>query len=356
MNNICRIQNKLEEAGLEAVLITDEKNQRYACGFPFTDGAVLVTRKKAYLFTDSRYIEAAEKAVDESVSLQLFGMGRSLEELIKSALAENGVSRLGGEEFSLPHGEYLRWEKLLETELLPAQKIFSELRASKTPEEQQYMREAQAIAEKALEDVLHIIKPGVSERDVAAEITYRLLKHGAEGNSFDPIAITGKNTSMPHGVPGDAVIKEGDFVTMDFGCLHRGYCSDMTRTVAVGYADEEMKSVYATVLEAQLAGIAAARAGVAGCEIDAAARRVINSAGCGQYFGHSFGHSLGLCIHESPNASPSCKTLMPEGAVISAEPGIYIPGKFGVRIEDVLILSREGCENITHAPKELIIL
>lgn len=356
MNNICRIQNKLEEAGLEAVLITDEKDQRYACGFPFTDGAVLVTRKKAYLFTDSRYIEAAEKAVDESVSLQLFGMGRSLEELIKSALAENGVSRLGGEEFSLPHGEYLRWEKLLETELLPAQKIFSELRASKTPEEQQYMREAQAIAEKALEDVLHIIKPGVSERDVAAEITYRLLKHGAEGNSFDPIAITGKNTSMPHGVPGDAVIKEGDFVTMDFGCLHRGYCSDMTRTVAVGYADEEMKSVYATVLEAQLAGIAAARAGVAGCEIDAAARRVINSAGCGQYFGHSFGHSLGLCIHESPNASPSCKTLMPEGAVISAEPGIYIPGKFGVRIEDVLILSREGCENITHAPKELIIL
>lgn len=356
MNNICRIQNKLEEAGLEAVLITDEKNQRYACGFPFTDGAVLVTRKKAYLFTDSRYIEAAEKAVDESVSLQLFGMGRSLEELIKSALAENGVSRLGGEEFSLPHGEYLRWEKLLETELLPAQKIFSELRASKTPEEQQYMRDAQAIAEKALEDVLHIIKPGVSERDVAAEITYRLLKHGAEGNSFDPIAITGKNTSMPHGVPGDAVIKEGDFVTMDFGCLHRGYCSDMTRTVAVGYADEEMKSVYATVLEAQLAGIAAARAGVAGCEIDAAARRVINSAGCGQYFGHSFGHSLGLCIHESPNASPSCKTLMPEGAVISAEPGIYIPGKFGVRIEDVLILSREGCENITHAPKELIIL
>lgn len=356
MNNVCRIQNKLEEAGLEAVLVTDEKNQRYACGFPFTDGAVLVTRKKAYIFTDSRYIEAAEKAVDESVSLQLFGMGKRLEELIKSALAENGISRLGGEEFSLPHGEYLRWEKLLETELLPAQKIFSELRASKTPEEQQYMREAQAIAEKALEDVLHIIKPGVSERDVAAEITYRLLKHGAEGNSFDPIAITGKNTSMPHGVPGDAVIKEGDFVTMDFGCLHKGYCSDMTRTVAVGYADDEMKSIYATVLEAQLAGIAAAKAGIAGCEIDAAARSVIDGAGYGQYFGHSFGHSLGLDIHESPNASPSCKTLMPEGAVISAEPGIYIPGKFGVRIEDVLILSREGCENITHAPKELIIL
>ena len=356
MNNVCRIQKKLEEVGLEAVLITDEKNQRYACGFPFTDGAVIVTREKAYLFTDSRYIEAAEKAVDKGVSVQLFGMGKRLEELIKSALAENGISKLGGEEFSLPHGEYLRWEKLLETELLPAQKIFSELRASKTPEEQQYMREAQAIAEKALEDVLRIIKPGVSERDVAAEITYRLLKHGAEGNSFDPIAITGRNTSMPHGVPGDAVIKEGDFVTMDFGCLHRGYCSDMTRTVAVGYADEEMKSVYATVLEAQLAGIAAAKAGIAGCEIDAAARRVIDGAGYVQYFGHSFGHSLGLYIHESPNASPSCKTLMPEGAVISAEPGIYIPGKFGVRIEDVLILSREGCENITHAPKELIIL
>mgnify|MGYP004447624313 FL=1 len=240
--------------------------------------------------------------------------------------------------------------------LLPAPRLLAELRAAKTPHEQQCMREAQAIAEKALEDVLKIIRPGVTERDIAAELTYRILKHGGEGNSFEPIAVTGKNTSMPHGVPGDTIVQAGDFVTMDFGCLHNGYCSDMTRTVAVGFATDEMKAVYGTVLRAQLAGISAAKAGIAGCEIDAAARKVIDDAGYGEYFGHSFGHSLGLDIHEAPGASPSEKRLLPAGAVISAEPGIYLPGKFGVRIEDVLILGENGCENITHAPKELIVL
>ncbi len=356
MNNVYTIQKKLAEAGLDAVLIFDEKNQRYACGFPFTDGAVLITREKAFLFTDSRYIEAAEKTLDGNVTPRLFGAGKPLADLLLSALRECGAVKVGAEEGTLSHAEYLRWEAVLGTPLIPAQKLFSQLRAAKTPEEQQYMREAQAIAEKALDDVLGIIRPGITERDIAAELTYRLLKHGAEGNSFDPIAITGANTSMPHGVPGDAVVKPGDFVTMDFGCLHRGYCSDMTRTVAVGFATDEMRQVYDTVLKAQLAGISAARAGIPGCHIDAAARKVIDDAGYGEYFGHSFGHSLGLCVHESPNASPSCKTLMPVGAVISAEPGIYIPGSFGVRIEDVLILGENGCENITHAPKELIIL
>ena len=161
---------------------------------------------------------------------------------------------------------------------------------------------------------------------------------------------------MPHGVPSDKPVENGDFVTMDFGCVKNGYCSDMTRTVAVGHATEEMKNVYDVVLRAQLEGIKAARAGVSGAEIDGAARKVISDAGFGEYFGHSFGHSLGLDIHESPSASPSSSAPMPAGAVISAEPGIYLPGKFGVRIEDVLILREDGCENITHANKELIIL
>ena len=334
----------------------DEKNQRYACGFPFTDGAVLITRDKSFLFTDSRYIEAAGKSVSSDVELRLFGAGKRLSELIKTALSECGAESIGAEEESLPHAAYLRYESLLGCELSPAQSIFTELRASKSAEEQQYMRKAQAIAERALSDVLGIIKPGITERDIAAEITYRLLKHGGEGNSFDPIAVTGYNSSMPHGVPGDTRVKAGDFVTMDFGCICNGYCSDMTRTVAVGYASDEMKHVYDTVLSAQRAGIAAARAGVKGKEIDLAARAVIDNAGYGEYFGHSFGHSLGLDIHESPSASPVCETVMPVGAVISAEPGIYIPDKFGVRIEDVLILGETGCENITKAPKELMIL
>ena len=183
-----------------------------------------------------------------------------------------------------------------------------------------------------------------------------MLRHGSEGNSFDPIVITGKKTSMPHGVPGDELIAAGDFVTMDFGCIKHGYCSDMTRTVAVGSASEEMRNVYAIVLKAQLAGIAAARAGIPGREIDAAARGVIRQAGYGEFFGHGFGHSLGLDIHEWPNANPSGADIMPAGAVVSAEPGIYIPGRFGVRIEDVMVLREGGCEVITKAPKELIIL
>ncbi|MGI5936914.1 MAG: M24 family metallopeptidase, partial [Oscillospiraceae bacterium] len=199
-------------------------------------------------------------------------------------------------------------------------------------------------------------KPGLTEREIAAELTYRMLKYGGEGNSFDPIVVAGKKSSMPHGAPGDEVIQKGDFVTMDFGCVKNGYCSDMTRTVAVGGASGEMRRIYEVVLAAQEAGISAARAGVPGEEIDSAARKVIEEAGYGSYFGHSFGHSLGLEVHETPNAAPKAKAEMPEGAVISAEPGIYIPSKFGVRIEDTLYLTGQGAENITKAPKELIIL
>ncbi len=356
MNRLAGIRGRLAEAGLDAVLITDEKNQRYATGFAFTDGAVLVTGERAFLFTDSRYIEAAEKAVSPDIELRLFGAGRRLTQLVCEAARECGVRSLGAEEFSLPHGEYLAWEKRLGMELTPCQRIFNELRASKDEDELRSMRLAQSIAERALEDVLGIIRPGMTERDIAAEITYRLLKHGGEGNSFDPIAVTGANSSMPHGVPSDAAVKTGDFVTMDFGCLKNGYCSDMTRTVAVGHATDEMKNVYDTVLRAQLAGIKKAAAGVTGAEIDGAARSVIARAGFGDCFGHAFGHSLGLYIHEQPAAAPSVKTPMPCGAVISAEPGIYLPGKFGVRIEDVLVLREGGCEVITKAPKELLIL
>ena len=358
MNNIRRIQEKLCEKGLDAVLITDEKNQRYAAGFPFTDGFVLVARDRAWLITDSRYIEAAEATVDsELVTLQLFGMGKNRNDLLKEDLAEARVEKLGAEEEKLSHGEYLAIEKLTGLTLHPAQSILSELRASKTEEEIGYLIEAQRISEAALEETLHIIKPGMTEREVAAELVYRMLRHGSEGNSFDPIVVTGSKTSMPHGVPGDKIIQPGDFITMDFGSLKHGYCSDMTRTVAVGSATDEMKNVYDIVLKAQLAGIAAAHAGVLGKEIDGAARKVITDAGYGEYFGHGFGHSLGLDIHEPPFASARGEVPMPLNSASSAEPGIYLPGKFGVRIEDVMILRADHAEVITKAPKmELIIL
>lgn len=356
MNNIKKIQEKLIEKNLDAVLVTDEKNQRYATGFPFTDGAVIVARSAAWLITDSRYIEAATNTAACCCNVQMFDREHSRLSLIQAALKEAGVERLGAEEEKLSHAEYLGYEKALGMDLLPAQAIFSELRASKSEEEIGYLREAQAISEKALAEVLRIIKPGMTERQVAAELVYHMLLNGSEGNSFDPIVITGKKTSMPHGVPGDEVIHEGDFVTMDFGCLKHGYCSDMTRTVALGFVTEEMDKVYRTVLEAQLAGIAVTKAGVAGRDIDGAARKVIADAGYGAYFGHGYGHSLGLEIHEAPNANPSNDQPMPAGAVCSAEPGIYLPGKFGVRIEDVTVITENGAEVLTKSPKNLIIL
>ena len=215
---------------------------------------------------------------------------------------------------------------------------------------------AQRIAERALEDILGEIRPGVTEKEIAARLQYLMLHYGASDMSFDPIVVSGPNGSLPHGVPSEKAIQSGEFVTMDFGCVYHGYCSDMTRTVAVGHVTEEMRAVYETVLAAQAAGIAAARAGVTGRAVDGAARAVIEQAGYGAYFGHSFGHGVGVEIHEAPNASPMNETPLPAGAVISAEPGIYLPGRLGVRIEDVILLTEEGCEDITLAPKELLIL
>ena len=356
MNNIAKIQQKLIENELDAILITDEKNQRYAAGFPFTDGLVIVAREKAWLLTDSRYIEAAERAAGGCAEVRLYDRQHGLMALAQEALKEAGVQRLGAEEEKLSHARYLAMQKRLGLKFLPAQRLLSELRASKSPEEVESLILAQRISEKALEETLPLIRPGISEKELAAELVYRMLRHGSEGNSFDPIVVSGPNTSLPHGVPGERLIREGDFVTMDFGSLKNGYCSDMTRTVAVGRASEEMRQIYGIVLEAQLAGIAAARAGVPGKAIDAAAREVIVKAGYGPNFGHGFGHSLGLDIHENPKAAPTGEALMPVGAAISAEPGIYLPGKFGVRIEDVLILREDGCEVITKAPKDELLV
>ena len=218
------------------------------------------------------------------------------------------------------------------------------------------MRKAQAITDKTFAEMLKIIEVGMSEKELAAELIYTLYKNGADALSFPPIVVSGPNTSLPHGVPGERKLQYGDFVTMDFGCMVNGYCSDMTRTVALGFVSEEMSKVYETVLRAQEAGIAATKAGVTGQAVDGAARQVIADAGYGAYFGHGYGHSLGLEIHEAPNCNPANDQPLPAGAVCSAEPGIYLPGKFGVRIEDVVIVTEDGCVDITESPKNLIVI
>jgi len=239
---------------------------------------------------------------------------------------------------------------------VPMHKEISAFRCIKEDWELDLMRKAQDITDAAFSEVCTKIKAGMTEKQVCAELIYCLLKNGSDGLAFDPIVVSGPNTSMPHGVPGDRVLQPGDFITMDFGAAYKGYCADMTRTVALGYATEEMEKVYNIVLQAQCAAIAATKAGVRGKDVDKVARDIIGEAGYGPYFGHGYGHSLGLEVHEAPNCSPAGETVMEPGVVSSAEPGIYLPGKFGVRIEDVVIFREGGCENITHSPKNLIIL
>ena len=354
MNHLSRIREKLEDA--QALLITEEKNQRWACGFPFTDGFVLVSREKAWLITDSRYTEAASKAVNSEMTVLQFDNAHPKIPMLKQLLEDEKLEKLAAEDRALSFAAFTALEKQLERKLLPAGELFSSLRASKDPKELACLRRAQRISEKALKETLRVIRPGMSEKEVAAELTYRMLKNGGERNAFDLIVVTGKNTSLPHGVPSDTLLQNGDFLTIDFGCQYGGYCSDTTRTFAVGSATEEMKNIYGIVLEAQLTGIQAARSGIPGMEIDAAARRVIQDAGFGACFGHGFGHSLGLDIHEEPYLNPREKRLMPDGAVVSAEPGIYLPGRFGVRIEDVMILRPEGSEVITKFPKKRLMI
>ena len=355
MKNLMKYKQLLEKKEVDALLLTSEVNRFYATEYNISEGVALICRNACYYFTDSRYIEVAENNLPGFAAL-IVDAAHSYVSRINDAIAENDVKVLGFEENYLTYSEYMRYSKSLNAELIPYQKSISSFREVKEDWELELMRKAQDITDQTFSDMCKIIKPGKTEKELAAELIYRLSKNGADGPAFDPIVITGSKTSMPHGVPGDKVVQEGDFVTMDFGAAYRGYCSDMTRTVAVGFATEEMKEVYYTVLKAQAAGLAATKAGVLGKDIDGAARKVIKDAGYGAYFGHGYGHSLGIEIHEPPNASPSSSVPMPVGAVCSAEPGIYMPGKFGVRIEDAVIITEDGYENITHSPKELIIL
>ncbi len=354
MNHIEKIAAQLPEYGLDAMLITSESGERYALGF-HGEGLLLVTRDGARYSTDGRYIEAARERI-QGPEICLTTPDKGHVAFAREYIEGKQLHNIGFESGAMTVDAHRRYAQELPGILTPAQKLLDDLRASKDQEELAYMRRAQEITDEAFKAILNFIRPGMTEREIAARLVYELLSRGGEKVSFDPIVAAGPNGSRPHAVPGDQVVDTGMFITMDFGCEVEGYCSDMTRTVALGQPTEEMEAVYNAVLAAQKAGINAARAGVAGREIDAAARRVLQEAGYGEYFSHGFGHSLGVDIHESPNASSRETRLMPVGAVISAEPGVYIPGRFGVRIEDVLILNETGCEDITRSPKDLIVL
>ena len=354
MNNLEKYLTLLSDE-VDGLLLTSRYSRHYGARYDIAEGVAIVTKAGCRYFTDSRYIEAAENGI-QGFEVLMTDREHPFNSRINDAIADFGVKTLGYEENYLSVAEFLDYQENLQAKLVPMGKKISAFRAVKEEWELVLMRRAQIIADMAFSEVLTRIKPGMTEKELQAELIYCLYKNGGEGLSFDPIVVSGPNTSLPHGVAGDRVIQEGDFVTMDFGVLLGGYCSDMTRTVAVGYATEEMREVYETVLAAQKAGIAASRAGVLGKEVDAAARKVITDAGYGSYFGHGYGHSLGMEVHEPPNCNPSGEVPMEAGMVCSAEPGIYLPGKFGVRIEDVVIFTDDGVENITNSPKKLLIV
>ena len=345
----------LLDGEVDGLLLTSRYSRHYGAEFDIAEGVAIVTKAGCRYFTDSRYIESAENGLKGFEVLEI-NKENSYIKRLNQAIADFGVTTLGYEEDYLTVAEFMLYESKLDAKLVPFCKKIKAFRDIKESWELDLMRKAQAITDKAFSEVITRIQVGMTELELQAELIYCLYKNGATGLAFDPIVVSGPNTSLPHGVAGERKIQEGDFITMDFGASYMGYCSDMTRTVAVGYATEEMKKIYNTVLEAQVTALAMSKAGVIGKEIDGTARKIITDAGYGPYFGHGYGHGVGLEIHEDPSPRPGNELPMPAYAVCSAEPGIYLPGKFGVRIEDVCVFLEDGNENLTASPKNLIIV
>jgi len=337
-----------------AALIESPVNRRYLTGFASSYGHLLITADNAVFLTDSRYIEAAQAAI-MACPVEEIKTGR-----LRALCKQQGVKKI------LLEGE-ATLERVRQLQpLLPAVRfdlhskrlsnLLQNLRACKSPAEIEKIAQAQRIAEAAYEHILGKITPGVTERELALALDYFMLRRGAEALSFDTIVLAGENGSKPHGVPGGRKLRRGDLITFDFGAVVDGYHSDMTRTVALGEPDEKAREVYETVLRAQLAALESIKPGLPCKAVDAAARDVIKEAGYGEHFRHATGHSLGLEIHEWPRISAQVSDALKPGMVITVEPGIYLPGVCGVRIEDMVAVTETGCENLTQAGKELLVL
>lgn len=342
----------------EAALVVSDVNRFYLTGFRSSAGCVLVTRTSAYLLVDFRYGEAAKKAVKHMEVIVFERLSQSLSQLFRKHrvktlyLESEGISVKQAVQFkqmSKADGVKTVTDETLDL-------LLCNMRMIKSRGEILKIKEAQRITEEAYRNTLDIIKPGVTEKEIALHLEFEMRKRGASGVAFDLITITGAKTALPHGEPGDSAVKPGDFVTMDIGAVFDGYHSDMTRTVAVGSVTEEQEKIYHIVLEAQEKALRGIKAGVTGEYADALARDVIEDAGYGAYFGHSTGHGVGLCIHEEPRLSTTVNTILSSGMVVTVEPGIYLPGKFGVRIEDMVCVTKNGCTNLTNIPKTLTIL
>ncbi|MBR3149837.1 MAG: aminopeptidase P family protein [Eubacterium sp.] len=356
MNNIAKCQNIINDLVADALVLCDEANMHYLCGFSPSEGIVFITKNEAYHLVDSRYTETAQNNAKKT-GLKVIEINSSFEKELAALAEKHGVNVCVFENETITLKRYNRLkEEMPDVKFVSLDNRLMLERGRKEADEIVLMKKANAIAERSFLELLNFVEVGRTEKELAAQFDYIMAKNGSHGLSFDTILLTGAHTSMPHGVPSEKKVSEGDFVLFDFGATYNGYHSDMTRTVAVGSATDEMREMYELVLKAQLAGVKALEAGVRCADVYKAAYDVLDEKNMAQYFRHGLGHGVGLEIHEGFNASPRSEDTFEVGNVTSIEPGIYLPDKFGIRIEDVCYLSPRGRENLSTVTKELIIL
>ncbi|WP_028783181.1 M24 family metallopeptidase [Thalassobacillus devorans] len=353
MDKIRGIRQSIQDLDIDALLVTSDKNRRYLTGFTGSAGAVLITATDALFITDFRYTQQAR---EQAKGYKVVEHKKPLIEEIADQIDQLGVKTVGFEQDLLTYGNHRQYEQKFGAELVPTSGLVEKLRLIKTEGEISILKDAVKIADDAFEHILTYIKPGVREIDVANELEFFMRKQGAASSSFDIIVASGERSAYPHGVASEKEIQTGELVTLDFGALYKGYCSDITRTVAVGEISDELKEIYNTVLEAQLRGMDGLASGITGKEADALTRDYIKEKGYGEYFGHSTGHGIGLDVHEGPGLSHRSDKVLEAGMVVTVEPGIYVPGIGGCRIEDDALITDTGNERLSKSPKELITL
>lgn len=353
LDRIKKVYNIMANENIDGLLIDSDINRRYLSGFTGTAGRILFTEKNNYFITDFRYTEQAKK---QTTGYQIIEVNKNFEEGLNELLKESEVNVLGFESKAISYEQFEKYEKKLEVELKPTKKLIEDLRLIKDKSEVKKIKKAIAYTDRAFKHICNYIKPGLSEREVALELEFFLKQMGAEKNAFEFIVASGTRSSLPHGVATEKKIEKGDFVTMDFGAFFQGYCSDLTRTIIMGKPTDRQREIYNIVLEAQLAVIEKIKAGMSCKEADGIARDIIDNAGYKENFGHSLGHGIGMEVHEAPRVSYSSDSKLKTGMVVTDEPGIYIPDWGGVRIEDDLYLTDEGCQVLNSAPKELIVI
>lgn len=353
MEQVKKVQHKLEKHRLDALLVTNMYNVRYLANFTGTTGLALITKEKAYFVTDFRY---TEQAAEEAKGFEIVKNEGPIYEKVAEIIEKDNIKKLGFEETNVTYATYTEISELFMSELVPVTGIVEKLREVKSEAEIEIIQEAVNIAEKAYAHILTYIKAGMTELEVANELDFFMRKLGASGVSFDTIVASGVRSAMPHGVASEKVIEKGDLITIDFGCYYKGYVSDMTRTFALGDPGEKLKEIYEIVYQANKKVTETAKAGMTGAELDAVARDYISEKGYGDAFGHTTGHGIGLEVHEGPAVSFRNEEKFVENNVITNEPGIYLPGIGGVRIEDDLVIKEEGNLNLNSSAKELIIL